>query len=268
MLSLAPTHKGAENLRAQLKTRLKKLKYTKVKEEKSGKSSFKGIKKEDMQAVIIGLSNSGKSTLLNLLTNAKPTISSIKFSTIQSTIGMMPYAGTQIQLVEIPALDSEYYDRGVAHTADTAIIIINNLSDLNIILPKLNHVKGKKLILFNPKEKVDERKTKATLKSKKYNFILINLNKTKNLEELKEKIFKTFDVIRVYTKEPGKKKSDKPIVMKPNSNVHNVAEKIFHGFSKQVTESRLTGPSSKFPNQKVGLKHILKDLDIVEFKTR
>ena len=45
----------------------------------------------------------------------------------------------------------------------------------------------------------------------------------------------------------------------------DVAEKIFHGLSDNIRESRVTGPSSKFPNQKVGLNHILKDKDIIEF---
>ena len=79
---------------------------------------------------------------------------------------------------------------------------------------------------------------------------------------------KSFDKIRIYTKEPGKNKTEKPIILKPDSTVKDVAEKILHGFSNKVKETRLTGPSSKFPNQKVGLAHKLKDLDIVEFNVR
>ena len=56
--------------------------------------------------------------------------------------------------------------------------------------------------------------------------------------------------------------------MKPNSKVIHVAEKILKGFSKKVKETKIWGPSSKFPGQKVGLQHKLKDLDVVEFKTR
>jgi ribosome-interacting GTPase 1 len=75
------------------------------------------------------------------------------------------------------------------------------------------------------------------------------------------------DSIRVFTKEPGKPRTEDPIVLSKNSTVKDVAEKILKGFSKKVKETRVTGPSSKFPNQKVGLSHILKDLDIVEFHT-
>ena len=56
MISHVPGHKGAEHLRANLKRRLAKLKYTNEKEirQKAGKSTKTGIKKETMQAVIIG----------------------------------------------------------------------------------------------------------------------------------------------------------------------------------------------------------------------
>ena len=99
--------------------------------------------------------------------------------------------------------------------------------------------------------------------------MIIDTETEKNIDELKEKIFQSFNKIRVYTKEPSQKKpSEKPIVLDSGSTIKDVAEKIFHGFSKQVKEAFITGPSSRFPNQKVGLSHILKDKDVVEFKTR
>jgi hypothetical protein len=267
MISLAPSHKGAENLRAQLKRRLAKLKYTKEKESKSGKSTYKGIKKAEMQAVIIGLTNSGKSSLLSAITNANPKIAGHEFTTTNPVIGILNYQECQIQLIENPSIESEYYDKGLTHTADVLLVIINKLQDLEKITPSL-HSKAKKIIIFNIKDEVNERKLESTLKSKKLNFIIIDLKTKQNLNELKEKIFTSFNNIRVFTKEPGKPKSEKPIILGPKSTVKDVAEKIFHGFSKQVKETRITGPSSKFPNQKTGLKHVLKDLDVIEFKTR
>jgi ribosome-interacting GTPase 1 len=48
--------------------------------------------------------------------------------------------------------------------------------------------------------------------------------------------------------------------------VVNNAEEIYKGFHRQVKETRLTGPSGKFSNQRVGLTHKLKDMDVLEFK--
>jgi ribosome-interacting GTPase 1 len=106
------------------------------------------------------------------------------------------------------------------------------------------------------------------LQSKKYNFVLISTKTKEGIEELKNKIFQSFDKIRIYTKEPGKEKSPKPMILGPESTIKDFAEKILKGFSSKVRESKIWGPSSKFPGQKVGLQHKLKDLDVIEFKTR
>lgn len=270
MISFAPSHKGAENLRAQLKTRLKKFLEQQKKSKKVGKSSSIGIKKEDMQAVIIGKTNSGKSSLLKLLTNANPKISENKFTTTEPTIGMMDYATTSIQLIEIPAIESQNYNKGIVYTADVILILISSLEELKEIEKNLK-TKGKKIIVFNKIDKFSEKereKLSATLSSKRYNFVLISVKTQEKIKELKEKIFQSFDKIRIYTKEPHKEKTSKPIILEPNSTVKDVAEKILKGFSNKVKETKIWGPSSKFPGQIIGLNHKLKDLDVIEFKTR
>ena len=177
MISLAPSHKGAENLRVQLRTRYKKLKEKIGKEKKKGKSAKKGIKKEDMQAVIVGMTNTGKSSLLSALTNANPKISEHNFTTKEPIIGMMGYAKTSIQLIEIPAFESEYYDRGLVHTADTILILVTDLKQIKNIDKELKKAHGKKIIVFNKIDSFNEqekRKLSATLSSKKHNFILVS----------------------------------------------------------------------------------------------
>lgn len=271
MISHAPSHKGGENLRKQLTTRLKKLLEKREKGKKMGKGGKAGVKKDDMQAAIVGIANSGKSALLSKLTNAKPTISNIQFSTVEPVVGMMSYEGTSIQLIEIPAVESGYYNRGVANTADTLILVITDLRQLEKIAPHINKAKGKRIIAFNKIDLLTEnekRKIAATLASKKHNFVLTSSKIKESLEELRKKIFQSFDKIRIYTKEPGKEHSKRPIILNPNSTLEDVAEKILKGFSKKVKETRIWGPSSKFSGQKIGLKHKLKDMDIVEFKTK
>ena len=94
MIALAPKHKGAENLRKQLKTRLKKFLEKKEKTKKAGKSTSIGIKKEDMQAVIVGLTNTGKSALLSGLTTAKPTIARTRRPGCEPTAGQVSTQGS------------------------------------------------------------------------------------------------------------------------------------------------------------------------------
>jgi small GTP-binding protein len=271
MISYAPAHKGGENLRAQLKTRLKKLLEQKEKSKKSGRSSKGGIKKEDMQAVIVGKTNSGKSSLLNALTNAKSQISNTSFSTTSPRIGMMLYDGTSIQVIENPAIESEYYDRGLTHTTDVILILVNSLKEIKEMEEIIGNNNKKKIIVFNKIDLLNEnekRKLQSTLQSKKHNFAIVSTITLEGIEELKEKLFRSFNKLRIYTKEPGKEKSNRPIILEPGTTAKDIAEKILKGFSEKVKETKIWGPSSKFPGQIVGLNHKLMDLDVVEFKTK
>lgn len=271
MISYAPSHKGGENLRAQLRTRLKKFLEEKEKIKTRGKSSKAGIKKGELQAILIGKSNSGKSSILNELTNAKPGISQIPFLTASPEIGTLKYNEVNIQIIENPAIDSEYYDKGLTNTSDILIIVINSLGNLEEIEKILKEIYKKKIIVFNKSDllnKEEKRKISSTLQSRKYNFILFSSLTKEGIKELKEKIFLSFDKIRVFTKEPGKEKSKKPIVLEPGATTRDVAEKILTGFSEKIKVTKIWGPSSKFPGQIVGLNYKLKDLDVVEFKTK
>jgi len=272
MIKECPKHKSAEKMLANLKTRYIKLKKGMERKRKISKGSGKkGIKKEDLQAAIVGKTNSGKSSLISALTKINPIISDVPFTTKMPMIGMMNYKNVNIQLVEVPAIESEYYDRGLVHTADLIIILVDKIEDIDEIVKKIGDFNEKILIVFNKIDILNQnerRKLEATLKSKKLNFIMISAETKENLEQLKEKIFYGFGKIRIYTKEPGKPRSEKPVILEPYSTVRDIAEKIFKGFSKSIAETKIWGPSSKFPGQKVGLNHTLKDLDVVEFKTR
>jgi len=270
MIRAAPKHKSSEKFVAELRTRLIKLKEKLEKRAKTGKGK-KGIRKEGYQCALIGLTNSGKSALLAKLTNALPFISPYQYTTKSPEIGTMDYEGVRAQIVDLPSIGSEFFDKSIAHTADSLLIVIESLSDLGKINPYIARAVGKKIIVFNKADLLSReelRKLQETIKSKKLNAIITSTINNLGILELKEKIFHEMNVIRVYTKEPNKKKSEIPVVLPVGSTVKDVAESILHGFSAKIKETRLTGPSSKFPNQKVGIKHILKDKDIIEFHTK
>jgi len=272
MLKYVPKHKGAETLRKNLRTRYKKLKQEFAKLKK--KSGFKkGIKKQDMQAIFVGLTNSGKSSLLQSLTNAQPKIASYGFTTNKPEIGTLNYHGCNIQIIDLPPIASESFDKGILNNADVILIVVEKLHEIKSILDLIKQNKeAKKIIVFNKIDlhnKETKRKISETLRSKKYNFVLTSCRTTQGLEELKEKIFKSFNMIRIYTRHPGKKQKldNKPIILHPNATLKDVAEKILHGYSKKVKFAKITGPSAKFKDQKIGLKHVVKDKDVVEFYT-
>jgi len=273
MIQWMPKHKSAEALRKNIRTRYKKLKQEiAIKKKKKGHSQ-KGIKKEQLQAVLLGLTNSGKSSILKALTNAQPKIASYGFTTSEPEIGTLFHQGANMQIIDLPPIASENFDKGIINNADTLLIVVEKINEIKPILDSITNKQAKKIIIFNKIDLYDQetiRKISETLKSKKYNFVLTSVFTNQGIEELKNKILNSFNFIRIYTKHQGKKQkhSDKPIILPPNSTLEDVAEKLFHGYSKKVKFAKISGPSAKFLNQKVGLKHILKDKDVVEFITK
>lgn len=53
---------------------------------------------------LIGLPNVGKSTLLSVLSNAKPKIADYEFTTLEPNLGVMKYKGETLVLADIPGL--------------------------------------------------------------------------------------------------------------------------------------------------------------------
>ncbi|MEM5778465.1 MAG: TGS domain-containing protein [Candidatus Aenigmatarchaeota archaeon] len=234
MISAVPDHKGTENLRAQLKQRLAKLK--KQAEAKVARKSITIPKEGDAQVCIIGLTQSGKSTLLSKLTNAKPEISNHPYTTTKPEIGTCDYEGVKIQLIEIPS-SFEPSVMNIAQNADLIILLYKDEQDLLELKNILSKFRIKK------------------------NFI--EVNRDEGLEEIKSKVWNSLNLIRVYCKEPGKKPEEKPMILRKGSTIKDAAKKLHKDFLKYFRFARVWG-SSKYPGEKVGLSYELKDKDILE----
>ncbi len=270
LIRVAPKHKSSENLLSELRTRLKKFLEKSEKTASVGKGK-KGIRKEGFQAILVGLANCGKSSILARLTNALPTISSSPFTTREPNIGTMNYEGVYAQIVDLPPILGKDFDMSILHTADYIMTVVEKVEDLNSFEKILEHCRGRRILVVNKIDLLDSnslRKLEAQLKSKRNDFVLVSALNGAGINPLKHKIFEAMNIIRVYTKEPGKSPSKQPIVLRVRSTVFDVAESIYKGFSKIIVETKLTGPSGKFANQRVGLSHVLKDRDVLEFKTR
>ncbi|MGB9756190.1 MAG: OBG GTPase family GTP-binding protein [Candidatus Bathyarchaeales archaeon] len=88
-------------------------------------------------------------------------------------------------------------------------------------------------------------------------------------EKLGETLFKTLDIIRVYTKEPGEKEfSKKPFTLKRGATVYDLAKNIHSDFSKNFAFARVWSKRLIFSPQKVGAGFVLEDGDIVEIHVK
>jgi len=246
MLTTVPKHKGTENLRNDIKRRISKYKGLVEREKKLSKSGGKGasIKKEGAaRVVLIGVANSGKSTLLGRITNAKPLIADYEFSTKKPEIGTLDYNGVIIQVIELPAISENYLEKekgpaymGIVRDSDLIVIVSREKEDVKLIKKELIDagIKFKGVVLYSKDERA------------------------------KNKIWKKLGLIYVYTKTPGKDKDYPPIALKKSSNVKELASKVHKDFIKKFDYARVWGKGAKFDGQRVGLNHTLKEKDIIE----
>ena len=111
----------------------------------------------------------------------------------------------------------------------------------------------------------EEKKLLDLLKQFRINKKYIVVNPYDNLEDIKEKIWKILGLIRVYTKEPGKKPESKPLVLKEGATILAAAKNLHKDFLKYFNFARVWGKSTKYGGQTFGLDHKLKDKDVIEF---
>ncbi|MFC1685775.1 GTPase [Nanoarchaeota archaeon] len=272
MIKHAPKHKGSENLLAGLRSRLSKLKKELKKEGTKKRGRSTGVKKEgDAQIVIIGFPNSGKSTLLTKLTNAKPQIEDYPFTTTKPEIGTLNLGGINVQTVELPPLTIGEDFRewlSVAKVAEIVLILATSLPELSKISTylKKENTFTPKIFLINKSDILPESEIKKLSLFK--NAFKISAKTGEGLDELKKKIFEDLELIRVYTKEPGKEHTKQPLVLNEGSKIEDMASKVHKDFLRKFKFAKIWGKSAKFPGQGVGIEHRLKDKDIVELHLR
>jgi len=86
------------------------------------------------------------------------------------------------------------------------------------------------------------------------------------LEGIGAHLFQMLKIMRVYCKKPFQKRpSEKPLIMKEGATLAEVAKEIYHGLYKNYKYARIWGESAKYPGEKVGSEHTLKDGDVIQF---
>lgn len=149
------------------------------------------------------------------------------------------------------------------HNAD--VVIRENITvDQFIDVIEANKIYIPSLVVLNKIDMVSEKKLEEIKRNIKPD-ICISAEKKLGISELKEAIFRKLDFIRVYCKEAGKKADlDVPMIMKTNSTIKDMCDKLHRDFIHKFRFSRVWGKSAKFPGQKFNLPHKLLDGDVVE----
>jgi small GTP-binding protein len=287
MLAIIPKHKGTEKLQADLKTKISKLKDSISKQKKSGGKGgawYQVEKQGAGQIVMVGLPNSGRSSLLNTLTNARVEVALYPFTTNLPQVGMMEYEDIKIQIVDTPPLydDAPPWLFGLYRNGDVLLVVLDGRSDIEkdfgVIRTGLNsrnifiEDKGpgdikNNIIVLN---KADADKTPVLDQfmkqhEDKFQMVCVSSETGAGIEQLRKIIYDTLGIIRVYTKKIGHpiEKRD-PVVLKKGTTVIDAAEHIHKDFRKNLKFARLWSDSD-YQGQRVEKNHVLVDGDILEF---
>lgn len=282
MLSVIPKHKGTDKMQADLKRRISMLK------KEAGKKRG-GAKQEDPfaidrqgagQVVLLGFPNTGKSRLVETLTNARVKVAPYPFSTPLPLPGMMPYQDILIQLIDTPPITEEGFDgpfTGLILRADMLLVLFDAGSDdcvdqLRFSLEFLDQLsQEKKRLLVATKLDLsgaeDHLEILQDLLFIEEEILCVSAETASGLQRLKDRIFSLLNIIRVYSKSPGKEADlETPFTLNKGGSVLDFASYVHKDFLYHLKSARVWG-SSRFDGQEVAQDYILADGDIVELKT-
>lgn len=110
----------------------------------------------------------------------------------------------------------------------------------------------------------DIKKELTNLEIRENDYAFVSAEKRKGTDELKDKIFKKLNFIKVYTKPVGCNIVDEePMIMKSRSTIADFCDAIHRDLKFKFRFAIISGKSAKFNNQRVGLEHTLEDNDVV-----
>ena len=281
MLAIMPKHKGTDHLRAELRARIAKLTQLAAKKSGAQRASMVIEKEGAAQVVVIGLPNAGKSQLISSITNASPAVAEYPFTTHSPTPGMMEFENIKIQLIDTPPLVPQAIEFWLPHMlrrADALLIVVDladaPLEQIEAVTTQLEKMrveigenKTKALIIGN-KLDLDNASHNYTALKDKYEgqlpLIAISAKGGTGLEELKARIYQVLDIIRVYTKAPGKKPDfTDPIILERGSTLEDAAAEVHKDFAAKMKYARIWG-SGKHDGVMAKRYHVLEDGDIIE----
>ncbi|MGA2060797.1 MAG: GTPase [Thermoguttaceae bacterium] len=296
MLQEIPKHKGTDHLQAELKAKISKAKKE-MATEKSGGKKTRGLRIPRQGAgtvVILGGPNVGKSQLVARLTNATPEVAPYPFTTTTPAPAMMAWEDVTVQLIDTPPITADFMDpslHGLIRPADLALLMVDLANDGCIeqcqdVFDRLSRTKTRLAArsyldeqdvglsytqTFLTPNKIDA--PGAPLRLELFHELLpldftqyvISAEHGAGLEVLREAIYKSMDVVRVYSKLPSAKEPDRdrPFTLRRGSSLLEMAGMVHKDFLEKLKFARVWGSAVHDGTQVKG-DYILHDKDVVE----
>jgi small GTP-binding protein len=286
MMATIPKHKGTEKLQAELKKKMSALRKEAEQSKKGGRRESYVVDREGArQIALVGAPNAGKSQLLRFLTHATPEVADYPYTTRVPIPGMMVFENVRLQLVDLPPISTEYTESWVPQVirnADAVLWVID-LSDDDL----LDRVEETRAFLANAHadlaqmqvlivgSKTDDpgaAERESILRDVIQNqFRMTTISagtaSTADAEQFKRVVYDFLNVVRVYTKAPGKKPNlSDPYVVSRGSTVLNVAAKVHKDFVENLKYARIWG-EGKADGIMVPRDFVISEGDVLELHT-
>jgi small GTP-binding protein len=296
MFALVPKHKASEKLQAELKTKISEAKDEAEKERHSPKKvgvSYKIPKQGAGQYVIVGGPNVGKSRLLSRLTRATPEVAPYPFTTREPHAGMMEWEDVRVQLIDLPPITADFmegYVSSMVRSADAAVLMVDLSDDdspfaAEAVLERLSHTKTvlvgqlpatnedltiqhvRTILAANKNDLPDASERLEIVRElfgQRFPIHVLSAEYGPGLEELRTAMYQFLNVIRVYTKQPGKPPDlTSPFTCPIGSTLMEMAALVHRDFAAGLKSARIWG-TGVFDGQTVKRDHVLHDKDVVE----
>jgi len=296
MLQEIPKHKGTDHLQASLKSKISKAKKELQAEKKSGKKS-RGVRIPRQGAgavVLLGGPNAGKSQLMASMTRATPEVAPYPFTTHAPAPGMMPWEDVFVQLIDTPPITTDFvepYMYGLIRSADLALLLVDLDNDDGIpqcqeVLEKLSDTKTRLAATsyldeqdvglsytrtFLVPNKIDAPEAPVRLEllhelcPTDFPEYIISAQQGTGLEKLRDAVYASMDVVRVYTKLPSAKEPDmdRPFTVRRGDTLLDLAGQVHKDYIEGLKFARVWG-SAVHDGTNVKGDYVLHDKDVVE----
>lgn len=295
MYQLLPKHKHTEKMQADLKTKMANMR-DEIEKKSSTPVKTTGVAKIPRQGagqiVILGAPNVGKSSIITKVTKASSAVAAYPFTTRDPIPGMMETQEVRIQLIDLPPITKDHLESWQANmirNADAALLVIDlgdddGLTATQEVLDRLAEAKIKLAfhhdVDMDPEfdwtrclvvgTKIDQpdadfrQELYAEMIPAQATWAKLSCTTDAGVEEFKKATFDLLQLIRIYSKQPGKPLVKKdPFTVPDGSTIFDLAESIHQDIAKNFKHARIWG-TGVIDGQTVSRDHELHDLDVVE----
>ena len=304
MLRTIPKHKGTEHLQSDIKTRIKQLTEELAGPKKGGKRSGPShVIRPDgaAQLAMIGPPNAGKSSLHAKLTGSHSDVGPYPYTTHLPIPGMLAYQDVQFQLIDLPPVSADYLEPWLVNTLQhaDAVLLVIDVADpecLEQVPTVLERLAEKKIFLRSARPGLDrpmnaeedddpfrldlptvlganksdldpdpdEVDVLEELLGLRFPALTVSAETGDGLDQLGPFLFDALQIVRVYTKTPGKKAdTDRPFTVRHGETIYDVAKLVHKDIARDLKFARVWG-DEVFDGQQVGPDHVVADGDRVE----